>query len=97
MLPLEWQAEMARLEAAIKRTNSPTKRHQPRVQRLQSARMRKVSSQSGNSIRAIYSEPNNFNGAQIATGKERFTQALGGNCENPNDAGWSSKPTQSRR
>ena len=97
MLPLEWQAEMARMESAIKRTNAPTKRHMPRVQRMQSARMRRVTGQSANAVRAIYAEPNNSNGAQLATGEERFTTNLGSNCESRNSAGVGSKPTQSRR
>jgi hypothetical protein len=81
MLPASWLEYVAGLERDIKKTPTPTKRSLPRITRHQSPRMRRVSTQSINSVRAAYNPESDYNATPTKPNEWRGTRNLGGNCE----------------
>lgn len=96
MLPASWEEYLAKLEQNAGKTSAPIKRHQPRAKRHQSAAMRRVSTQTANTVRAAYQPENDYNKTPLARPDAVFTRNLGGNCEPKNELGWSGKATRSR-
>lgn len=84
MLPADWEEYVAGLERRIKRAPSPTKRHQPRIKRMESPRMRRVSGQTRNPVKAMYSTESAGAMTPVAPANAEFTSDLGGNCEDRN-------------
>jgi hypothetical protein len=61
MIPSDWLEYMRDAERDIKKAPVPTKRHQPKVKRMESARMRTVLGQSANPIKAIFTPESRWN------------------------------------
>lgn len=94
MLPKSWEEYLAKAERDIKKTDSPTRRRQPRVTRMSSKRMLRVSTQTSNFVRAAYSPESVYNSTPTKPETWKGTLNLGGNCE-PKTY-YSSKTTTSR-
>jgi hypothetical protein len=69
-----------------KSVEHPLRRRQPKVQRMMSARQRKASSQTINTIRAIYSAESKWNLTPTATDEKILTRDVGPNDFGPNSA-----------
>lgn len=91
MLPASWEEYLAKLEREQGKTETPTKRHQPRIKRHQSARMRRVSTQTSNLVRAAYTTESDFNQTPVSTDESKLVRALPAYDWTP------SKNTRSRR
>jgi hypothetical protein len=81
MLPASWEEYVAKAQRELKKAPDPIRRHQPRVTRMQSARMRRVSSQTGNSVRASYVPESVYNATPTKPEEWKGTRNVGGNCE----------------
>jgi|SRR5712671_6657665 len=81
MLPKSWEEYLASLERDIKKTASPTKRRQPRVRRMQSKRMLRISSQTANTVRASYYPERVSNSTPTKPVEWKGTLNIGGSCE----------------
>jgi hypothetical protein len=66
MLPADWLEYVRDAERNIKRPPNPPKRHQPKVTRHQSSRMRIVEGQQKDPIKAIFTPENQFNRTPLA-------------------------------
>lgn len=84
MLPNAWLEYIANAEREGAKTNSPIKRHQPKVTRNMSPRQRKAMGQTSNTIRAIYTTDSSV--TPIASPNSVWTRNLGGSCEDPNES-----------
>jgi len=78
MIPEDWLEYVVQKEKELKRPPNPTKRHQPKVTRMQSRRMRTVSGQTPNPIRAIYTVENQYNATPTINREEHtLTREVG--------------------
>jgi hypothetical protein len=80
-LPASWLEYIAEKEAEIKRAPNPIKRHQPKVTRMQSSRMRSAQTNSRNFVHSVYHD-GDFN-TNVSPEKD-FTTDVGGTCEDRN-------------
>jgi hypothetical protein len=96
MLPASWEEYLAKLERERKMAPNPTRRHQPRVTRMQSGRMRRVETQTANPVRAAYTPENERNQTPTKPESWRGTKNLGGSTGPKHVPGFGSKRTQSR-
>jgi hypothetical protein len=69
MIPEDWLEYVVQKEKELKRPPNPTKRHQPKVTRHQSRRMRTIAGQTPNPIRAMYTTENEYNATPLAPEK----------------------------
>jgi hypothetical protein len=61
MMPDDWREYIAAAERDIKKAPVPTKRHQPKVKRMTSSRMRIAESQTSNPVKAIFNGESKWN------------------------------------
>ena|SRR6516164_4019469 len=85
ILPADWQEFLAKQEKAIKQAPNPTRRHQPRITRHMSARMRRVGTQTRNRVRAIYNPESDHNTTPTKPETWRGTRSPG--ISDPYNAG----------
>jgi hypothetical protein len=88
MIPEDWLEYMAQAEKQIKKTPDPLKKHKPKVTRHMSRRMRTVSGQTPNPIRAMYVPENEYNRTPtIEPEKHTLTREVGPHDQyNPDEA-----------
>jgi hypothetical protein len=84
MMPKDWLEYMAEAERNIKQSPVPTKRHQPKVKRMQSGRMQTVQGQTANPIRAIFTPESRWNATPTMPEDWEGTKEVGpGDIDNP--------------
>lgn len=97
-IPNDWQCfvleYVAAAEAELKRRPDHSPKPARPITKLVSRRQRQALSGTGNTVKAIYTAPNQWNQAQtIDPDSTTFTTNVGGNCEPDKPHG---KSTQSR-
>lgn len=103
MIPEDWLQYMAKAEKELKRPPSPPRRRQPKITRMQSRRMRTVSGQTPNAIRAMYTVESKYNQTPtISSEDHELTREVGPSDRyNPDEAYRGGKatiePTQSNK
>jgi hypothetical protein len=82
VIPADWLEFMAKAEADIKKRPEHSPKPARPVKKMQSQRQAKAMSGTGNTVKAIYTTPNQWNQAQtIDPNSTTFTTNVGGNCE----------------
>lgn len=87
---------MQQFDREIRRTATPVRRHQPRVTRMQSSRMRTVSSGTSNGVKAIYQSPEQAARTTITGEPEYTTREVGPGDRYNKDYTCEGKETKSR-
>jgi hypothetical protein len=82
---LEWFVQASK---ELKKPSSPPKRLQPKVTRMQSSRMRTVSSQQSNPVKAIFQPESQFNQTPIANDDFVGTKEVGPGDVNNSATNW---------
>lgn len=78
MIPEDWLEYVVQQEKELKRPPFPIKKHKPKITRMQSRRMRTVSGQSPNPIRAMYTPENEYNATPVINPEEHeLTKEVG--------------------
>jgi hypothetical protein len=88
MLPADWLEYVRDAERNIKRPPNPPKRLQPKVTRHQSSRMRIVSGQQIDPIKAAYQPENQFNRTPLAPSDFVGTREVGPGDVNNSNTNW---------
>ena len=88
---------MVRMEAEIKKTPFPIKKHKPKVTRMQSPRMREVLRGTRNPVRAIYQAPDVAKAHTVTDEPVNPTREVGpGDVHNKTNDYSAGKETQTR-
>jgi hypothetical protein len=95
MIPDDWLEYIQDKSRELARPANPPKRRQPRITRMQSPRMRRVSGQTSNTIRAIYGTESAHSATPTKPNEWRGTHEVGPGDEH-NDDYKTGKATESR-
>jgi hypothetical protein len=88
MLPEEWEQHLIDTGNSLRRPANPIKRHQPKVTRHSSRRMRQVSGQQIDPVKAIFQPENQFNRTPLLEDGTETTREVGPGDVNNSNVTW---------